>query len=143
MLSSSWRTTSTLQAQVNSVLERNGLPYCIGATCTSNASGVEANRAREIMLWVESHAAACADGYVVLDDMDLSQHLPEAGARFVRTDAASGLTEADALLAVRLLGGPEENMPTLLPPTKPGAFNILVTRSELERDAIRAAMAGS
>lgn len=146
VLSSSWQSVPTTCAQVNAALERNGLPICIDKTVETNARGIsptgagEAARSSEIMRWVGAHPDLCAGGWVALDDMDLQAHLP--AGRFVRTEAEGGLTDANATLAVSHLGGSDASLlPLPPPPAKPG-FNIVVTRGEVQREMMRAAMAG-
>ena len=76
---------------------------------------------------------------MALDDMELQPHLPAGSC--VRTEAESGLTEEDARHAVRLLGGPDPSLPPLPDaPKSPGAFNVLVTRGEMQREMMRAAL---
>ena len=142
VLSSSWQGTPAALAQVNAALERNGIPVCIDTTVSNGrAATLPANRAGEIKSWVEAHAQQCLGGYVVVDDMDLHAFLPPG--TFVRTEDEVGLTEADAMRAIQLLGGPDKSLPPLPPPPrKPGGFNVLVTRGEMQREMMRAAMAG-
>ena len=128
---------------VNAALQTNGLPTVVDKTLPSGATATsEEGRAREIARWVETHADKCSGGWVVLDDMDVRPHLPPG--HVVRTRAESGLTDRDAEWAVKLLGGPDKSLPPLPPPPKkPGAFNVIVTRGERDRDMMRAAMAGT
>ena len=147
VLSSSWQGTPTHMAQVNAALEANGIPHCVGNTVKPNAAGCsrtgagEAARASEILEWVATNPALCAGGWVALDDLDLRTALPSN--RFVRTNAADGLVDRDARAAVELLGGPIAGATLQSPlPSKPGGFNCLVTRGEMQRDAIRAALSG-
>ena len=137
-----WGRSPAALAQVNAALERNGIPVCIDTTVSNGrAATLPANRAGEIKSWVEAHAQQCSGGYVVVDDMDLHAFLPPG--TFVRTEDEVGLTEADAMRAIQLLGGPDKSLPPLPPPPrKPGGFNVLVTRGEMQREMMRAAMAG-
>ena len=128
-------------AMVNSALIQNGIPQCVGKTVASGApSGEDDGRAREITTFVANHPELCARGWVALDDMALGALLPPG--KFVRTEPEAGLTAANATKAIELLGGPDASAPPLPPiPSKPGGFNVLVTRGEMQRDAMRAAMA--
>ena len=148
VLSSSWQATPQSLAQVNAALQMNGVPACSDKTVPTNAAGMapagagESNRAREILDWVDGHSDACRDGWVALDDMDLLRFMPPDA--FVRTQAESGLTEADAREAIQILGGRDASLPPLAPaPAKPGGFNVLVTRGEMQREMMRAALAGA
>ncbi len=142
VLSSSWQSIPSTYAQVNAALERNGLPTCVDKTVGGGPTRAgESARAHEIAAWVAANPASCAAGYVAIDDLDLAPHL--ARGTFVRTEAESGLTEADAMRAIDLLGGPDPSVAPLPPPPhKPGGFNVVVTRGEVQRDMMRAAMAG-
>lgn len=138
--SSSWRTTSASLATLNSALAQNGLPICVDKTAVSHNGTPERCRAEEIRAWVAQNHWRCADGWVALDDMDLRERLPASS--FVRTRAEAGLTDYDATAAVNKLGGPDPSLPPLPPPPRGGSgFNVIVTRGEMQRDAMRAAMA--
>eukprot|EP00966_Prymnesium_polylepis_P163056 3768536-Prymnesium_polylepis.1 len=148
ILSSSWQGTPGSRAQVDAALQANGIPCCIGQTVEPNAAGAarvgtgEETCASEIKRWAVKHPEQCSGGWVAIDDLDLTRFLPPKS--FVRTQAEEGLTQDGAKCAVESLGGPDTSLPPLPPPPqKPGGFNILVTRGEMQRDMIRAAMAGA
>ena len=143
VLSSSWQSSRQSAELVDAALRMNGLPPCVDQTVAPDArgraspSGEEAGRADEIRRYVEAHPERCAGGWVAVDDTDLN-----LAGHFVRTDASSGLTPADADAAIRVLGGPDARAPPLPPPPpKPGGFNVLVTRGEVQREMMRAALA--
>ena len=144
VLSSSWQAHPACRAQVDVALRANGLPPC--ADCTRSHGGRTASGARgradEIREWVAAHRERCAGGWVALDDLDLSPHLPADA--FVHTEAEAGLTEADARRAVELLGGPDATLPPLPSPPRSGTgFNVIVTRGEIQRELMRSAMANA
>ena len=130
VLSSSWQATPTSLGTVNAALQANGIPPCVSTTVEPSATGrsrpatSENGRAKEILAWVAAHPDACSGGWVAVDDMGLACRLPTDN--FV------------------LLGGPDASVPPLPPPpSKPGGFNSIVTRGEMQRDMMRAAMAAT
>ena len=107
---------------LNEALRRWGIPPMVAITTQECPVANEEARAREIMSWARAHQHACASGWVALDDMDLMVAAPPAfppvlpPGHFVRTNGTVGLTKDDALLAIRLLGGPNKAAPKLPPP---------------------------
>ena len=101
ILSSSWQGTASSRGQLDSALQANGIPSCVGRTCADSKTGAsETCRAAEIKRWVSLHPELCADGWVAIDDLDLQRFLPD---RFVRTSAEDGLTQVHGVVVRSLL----------------------------------------
>lgn len=103
VLSSTWRVSEGSIAQVNANLSRHGMPAVIG--CTKMLS---TPREEEVCQWLDEHSGEVAR-WIAIDDIDLAQNnvLCEAAKRmqdhFVHTDPNTGLTEADASMAIALI----------------------------------------
>jgi hypothetical protein len=149
VLSSSWQATPHQRRQVDSALQANGIPSTASQTVEIpnprpssivRVGKTDTYRAGEIKAWIKRHVQECAAGWVALDDLDLQHFLPTG--RFVRMEAEAGLTDRDAEAAIQLLGGPDPAAPPLPPPPhNPGGFNLLVSRGEMQREMLRAALA--
>lgn len=124
VLSSAWQVTESGIQDVNEVLKRWGIPPLVARTTNSPHVGRgEEKRAREIMAWVASHQMACSSGWVALDDLDLDSVAPPPSwapilpaGRLVRTLDTVGLTQQDAVRAIKVLGGPNPRAAPLPPP---------------------------
>lgn len=111
VLSSAWRHSHTLEEMDALLTARGWRGELVGSTpdvWVQDASGLwtasmdaDIRRGAEIRQWLEDHPEVTS--YVILDDTD--DMLPEQEERFVRTNPALGLTEADADEAIRILGG--------------------------------------
>ena len=71
-------------------------PERVAVTADANPGSGEEKRAREIVSWVRAHPHACAQGWVVLDDLDLLSVAPPPTfapimppSHFVRTTASA------------------------------------------------------
>ena len=60
------------------------------------------NRHHEIGWWLDDHRKV--KRFAILDDHDICAHAPQLEKRFVRTDAETGLVNADLAAIVTLLG---------------------------------------
>ena len=112
ILSSSWQSSQAAAEVVDEELARWGLPRCSGRTSAGPTGVGAAARAGEILAWLAAKTEV--EVWVALDDLPLLAH--RSDGRFVQTDPAVGLTEADAARAIALLGGPADDAPSLPPP---------------------------
>ena len=123
VLSSMWQVQPQGRAEVDLMLRRWGMPPCLTRTCVNGPPGAgPERRAREIANWVKANPAACARGWVALDDLDLTigggppAFLPYlTPGHFVRTKHMHGLDPNDAIRAIQILG----QTPAPLPPPAP------------------------
>lgn len=105
VISSGWRRYLGMEAAVD-VLREGGLSAVVrGATPEAPfpelPDAVLLMRWGEIRAWLDAHSDVTQ--WVVVDDLAL-QDVPEG--RFVRTDGAVGITDADADRIAAALGGP-------------------------------------
>ena len=94
VLSSTWRETPAQRRAVDRQLIAWGMP----ATCDATPQLRGAGRSAEVRAWVDANRPS---RWVCIDDQELLSLPPE---HYVRTDAASGFTEADAAIVCTLLG---------------------------------------
>jgi hypothetical protein len=107
VLSSSWRVNDFGIKHINRKLEKHGIGRIIGVTPQLS----QQCRSAEIMDWVQKHPSV--ERYVAIDDIDLAadetakigpSNRPLA-RHFVRTNSKSGLSDANAEQAIRILNG--------------------------------------
>lgn len=117
VLSSVWRRTPTKVKALNRVLQKWKIGPVTSFTSTEDIDGSGSARVGQIWRWLGEHLQD-VDGYVALDDMDLSKVACQWGLRpspiskhFVRTRERVGLTNAHVQLAVHKLNAPPR-MPT-------------------------------
>ena len=98
VLSSTWRETAPQRRAVNRQLRLHAIQEVVD--CTPMLPLRRGGRAAEILAWMEQSSPRPAK-WVAIDDQELV--LPDG--HFVRTEAAKGFTEQDALRVCKLLQG--------------------------------------
>jgi len=106
VLSSAWRTQARSYDTVNQVLKQLRLPPIIARTKDlSSISRKLVPREFEICEWLDRHPGVRK--WIAIDDMDLQSAPNEAASRmrghFVHTNPCTGLTQATAELAIKLM----------------------------------------
>lgn len=102
-LSSSWRESDFGKEQVNEELSLYGLPAVVDCTPVDGF----ASRTDEILDWLSRHPTVTH--WVAIDDIDLAcSHGDGFGSHFVHTRGEVGLTDEDAVAAVKILQRPAD-----------------------------------